>query len=109
MVALDADNTQPPELVIRMRRKQQRDSLDVVIASRYCEDGSDDKGKEVGLAFHRKILSRGASFLLDLAFHHGIEKANSEAKKSSPFIVDAFHDALVTKLYPELQKRGIVE
>ena len=48
-------------------------------------------------------------YLLDLALHHGIEKANSEAKKSSPFIVDAFHDALVTKLYPELQKRGIVK
>ncbi len=48
-------------------------------------------------------------YLLDMALHHGIEKANSEAKKSSPFIVDAFHDALVTKLYPELQKRGIVK
>lgn len=48
-------------------------------------------------------------YLLDLAFHHGIDKANNEAKKSSPFIMDAFHDALVTKLYPELQKRGIVK
>jgi len=69
VVALDADSTQPPELTVRMRRKQQRDNLDVVIASRYCDEGSDDKGKEVGLAFHRKVLSRGASFLLDLAFH----------------------------------------
>lgn len=48
-------------------------------------------------------------YLLDLAFHGGIDKANGEAKKSSPFIMDAFHDALVTKLYPELQKRGIVK
>lgn len=48
-------------------------------------------------------------YLLDIAFHQGIEKANAEAKKSSPFVVDAFHDALVTKLYPELQKRGIVK
>jgi len=48
-------------------------------------------------------------YLLDMALHHGIEKANSEAKNSAPFIVDAFHDALVTKLYPELQKRGIVK
>lgn len=47
-------------------------------------------------------------YLLDLAFHEGLAKANAEAKKSSPFILDAFHDALVGKIYPELQKRGIV-
>ena len=41
-------------------------------------------------------------YLLDVAFHHGIAKAASEAKKSNPFVLDAFHDALVGKLYPEL-------
>ena len=69
VVALDADNTQPPPLAIRMRRKQQDTRLDVVIASRYCVEGDEDKGTEVGLALHRKILSRGASFLLDTSFH----------------------------------------
>lgn len=48
-------------------------------------------------------------YLLDLAFHVGIEKANEAAKQSGPFIVDAFHDALVGRLYPELQKKGIVK
>jgi len=48
-------------------------------------------------------------YLLDVAFHHGIAKANTEAMKSSPFVIDAFHDALVGKLYPELQKRGILK
>ena len=48
-------------------------------------------------------------YLLDVAFHHGITKANTEAMKSSPFVVDAFHDALVGKLYLELQKRGILK
>ena len=48
-------------------------------------------------------------YLLDLAFHKGIATANAEAKKSTPFVVDAFHDALVGKLYPELQKRGIIQ
>jgi len=47
--------------------------------------------------------------LLDIAFHHGILKAATEAKKSSSFVVDAFHDALIEKLYPELQKRGILK
>ncbi len=48
-------------------------------------------------------------YLLDLAIHHGLEKAAAEAKKSSPFVLDAFHDALANKLYPELQKRGILK
>ena len=47
--------------------------------------------------------------LLETAFREGIYKANSEAAKSSAFVMDAFHDALAGKLYPELKKRGIVE
>lgn len=47
--------------------------------------------------------------LLTLAFRDGIIKASAEAAKSNPFVLDAFHDALAGKLYPELKKRGIVE
>jgi len=48
-------------------------------------------------------------YLLDLAFHKGIANADAEARKSPPFVLDAFHDALAGKLYPELQKRGILK
>ncbi|HUZ93235.1 MAG TPA: hypothetical protein VNG29_04575 [Candidatus Paceibacterota bacterium] len=48
-------------------------------------------------------------YLLDVALHQGISKAMSEAQKSPYFVQDAFHDALAGKLYPELQKRGIVK
>lgn len=49
-------------------------------------------------------------YLLDLAFHEGLAKANREAVKSgNPFVLDAFHDALVGKLYPELKRRGILK
>jgi len=48
-------------------------------------------------------------YLVDLAFQHGLDKANAEAMKSSPFVMDAFHDALAAKLYPELQRRGILK
>lgn len=48
-------------------------------------------------------------YLLDLAFHKGLDRAVSEARKTSPFVLDAFHDALVGKLYPELRKRGILK
>lgn len=48
-------------------------------------------------------------YLLDLALHQGISKALVESEKSPYFVQDAFHDALAGKLYPELQKRGIVK
>ncbi|MEK7546688.1 MAG: hypothetical protein AAB536_00695 [Patescibacteria group bacterium] len=48
-------------------------------------------------------------YLIDMALYHGLDKANAEAAKSSPFVMDAFHDALAAKLYPELKKRGILK
>ena len=48
-------------------------------------------------------------YLLDLALHKGIAAAHEEAKKSSPFIQDVFHDAIAGKLYDEFKKRGILE
>ncbi len=68
VIALDADNTQDAKISLKMRVKQLANDLDVVIASRY-HTGEDGSGKEVGLALHRKILSRGVSFILDWAFH----------------------------------------
>ncbi|OGZ02059.1 MAG: hypothetical protein A3G64_02695 [Candidatus Liptonbacteria bacterium RIFCSPLOWO2_12_FULL_60_15] len=47
--------------------------------------------------------------LLELSLHTGITQGLKEARKAGPYILDAFHDALVDKLYPELKKRGIVE
>ena len=48
-------------------------------------------------------------YLLELAFRKGIAAAISESAKSPYFVQDAFHDALAGKLYPELQKRGVVK
>lgn len=47
--------------------------------------------------------------LLELSLHKGITQGLKEARKAGPYVLDAYHDALVDKLYPELQKRGIVE
>ena len=47
-------------------------------------------------------------YLLDIALRQGISKALTASEKSPYFVQDAFHDALAGKLYPELQKRGIV-
>jgi hypothetical protein len=48
-------------------------------------------------------------YLLDLAFQKGIGTALSESAKSPYFVQDAFHDALAGRLYPELQRRGVVK
>ena len=48
-------------------------------------------------------------YLLDIAFQKGIGAALSESAKSPYFVQDAFHDALAGRLYPELQKRGVLK
>jgi len=62
VVAMDADNTHDPALT-KVMVKMIQDGLDVVIASRYVQGG-----EEIGLTPLRKVLSRGASFLLRLFF-----------------------------------------
>ena len=47
--------------------------------------------------------------LLEKALTQGIEKASSEAARSNPYVMDIFHDALTTRLYPELKKRGFLD
>ena len=46
--------------------------------------------------------------LVDSLFHQGIEKVISRARRASPFILDAFHDALTDKLHEELKKRKLI-
>jgi hypothetical protein len=46
--------------------------------------------------------------LIDSVFHQGIDKVVKTAKQGNPFVLDAFHDALVDKLYEELKKRKLV-
>ncbi len=60
VIVMDADNTHDPALIPQMCQALQ--GADVVVASRYCPGG-----REFGLAWHRRILSRGASALLRIA------------------------------------------
>lgn len=44
--------------------------------------------------------------LVNVAFEHGLVKAINEARiMKEPYILDAFHDLLVDKLYQELINR----
>lgn len=60
------------------------------------EDGSDDEVK------------KAVEYLVDMTLHGDLEKAIRTSKKYPAFVEDAFHDALVDKLVPELKKRGIL-
>ena len=46
--------------------------------------------------------------LLDMVFHKGLQKALDTSRKADPFVQDAFHDALVDKLLPILEERGML-
>jgi dolichol-phosphate mannosyltransferase len=59
IATMDADNTHDPSMLPAMWDRLEREHADVVIASRYVAGG-----EEVGLTAIRKVLSRGASFLL---------------------------------------------
>lgn len=61
IATMDADNTHDPALLPAMWRQLDAEHGDVVIASRYTPGGD-----EVGLTPLRKVLSRGASFLLTM-------------------------------------------
>ncbi|MDP1718839.1 MAG: hypothetical protein Q8L24_00205 [bacterium] len=47
--------------------------------------------------------------LLEVAWHKGVRQAAREAASAGPLVLDAFHDAVIDKLYPELQKRGLLK
>ena len=61
VATMDADNTHDPALLPAMWHHLEATPGDVVIASRYTPGGD-----EVGLTPLRKVLSRGASFLLTM-------------------------------------------
>ena len=46
--------------------------------------------------------------LVDLALHKGIDASLTEAKKAGPFILDALHDSLTSKIYDELKTRKLI-
>jgi dolichol-phosphate mannosyltransferase len=61
IVCMDADDTHPPSAIPRMLSTLRRDDADIVIASRY-RPGS----RQVGVPFHRQLLSLGARYLFQL-------------------------------------------
>jgi hypothetical protein len=48
-------------------------------------------------------------YLVELAATRGILEASKIAQETSPFVLDAFHDALTGKLYDELVKSGVLK
>ena len=58
----------------------------------------------------RKKIQEVLQKLVDIAFERGLLEAITEARKTNdPYVIDAFHDALVDKLYEELIRRHKLE
>ncbi|MDP3956643.1 MAG: hypothetical protein Q8P97_01455 [bacterium] len=47
--------------------------------------------------------------LVEISIRDGFEVGISKARERGSFMVDAIHDALAEKVYPELKRRGILE
>lgn len=54
-------------------------------------------------------VKKTVEMLVEEAFSGGLEKAVNKARKYPAFIEDAFHDALVDALLPELKRRGMLK
>lgn len=63
IATMDADDTHPPKFLADMVAALDSENLDVVIASRYAPGAL-----EAGVAWNRRVLSRGASWFYRRAF-----------------------------------------
>lgn len=46
--------------------------------------------------------------LIQQVFEKGLERAIKDAKNFEPYVLDAFHDALVDRMYDELKRRKAI-
>lgn len=46
--------------------------------------------------------------LAETALHGNLKSSLAAARKLSPYLEDAFHDALMDKVFPEMKKRGLI-
>jgi dolichol-phosphate mannosyltransferase len=63
IISLDADNTHNPEQISEMVRHFQNNNLDLLVASRFCENSLMLK-----FPLHRQLISRSISFLFQNLF-----------------------------------------
>lgn len=79
-----------------------------VPASQSAASPGDDSSLPGYLSSDSGEVAKAVTNLVGLVFSEGLDKAIEASRKHDPFIEDAFHDALVEKLVPELKKRGIL-
>lgn len=70
-------------------------------------DASAPKGKSY-LDSADQDSARAVNALIDLIQEKGLGAAIADAKKQTPYILDAFHDALVEKLYNTLKASNYI-
>ncbi len=60
------------------------------------------------LGSENEEVKRKIGFLVDFAISEGIGKAVQKANDETPFLIDAFHDALAERLHSEMKKQNLI-
>ncbi len=63
IISLDADNTHNPEQISQMLKHFEKNNLDLLVASRFC-----DSSVMADFPFHRKFISKSTSIILQNLF-----------------------------------------
>lgn len=82
--------------------------LDNVVADDQSQSKSDFMPSYV-VSGENKESQDKIQVLVNLALEDGLTEAWKAAQREAPFVIDAFHDALVDKLIPELKRRGLIK
>lgn len=117
------ENLKNPELRGESLENVVRHSLEKIISEDEVKNEKADLGKKGGsnlakqTSANSKFLPSYMSYvddeeakivvenLIDLFFKEGLSAAVKESKKYPPFVIDSFRDALVDKIFPEVEKR----
>ncbi|MDA1334762.1 MAG: hypothetical protein O2794_01950 [bacterium] len=55
-------------------------------------------------------IDKDVAVLVQTAFAHGIVEATKQVRNThNPYLIDAFHDALVDKFLDDMKNRGVLE
>ena len=100
IISLDADNTHNPEQIPTMINHFENNQLDLLVASRFCNDSTMDSFPK-----HRQLISKSISLLLQTLFP--IKKINNQKLKDYTSGFRIYRAAKLKELF-ELKKDDFV-
>ncbi|MFA5870724.1 MAG: hypothetical protein WC842_02465 [Candidatus Paceibacterota bacterium] len=115
---IEVERAKPENLEIQEREIVKKSVVGVVQSIKTSSPSTEEKKEEKQPELHvipeyvereSNALKEEIEALVESAANKGLEQAVQASLKHSAFVQDAFHDALVDRLIPELKKRGILK